>query len=181
MKLNPLTDAIRGKRLVVVDDSIVRGTTTRAMVSMLREAGAAEVHLRISSPPYRWPCYYGMDTGRQGDLLAANLSVDEIASYLNVDSMAYLTLDRLVEAIGATNAGFCDACLTGRYPVEVPVNLTKGVLEPDAPDPAELAGTPTTLHLLFEGEVESPAEEARNARRAEATDDGGDRRPTAGS
>jgi hypothetical protein len=86
-----------------------------------------------------------------------------------------------VEAIGATNAGFCDACLTGRYPVEVPVNLTKGVLEPDAPDPAELAGTPTTLHLLFEGEVESPAEEARNARRAEATDDGGDRRPTAGS
>jgi amidophosphoribosyltransferase len=181
MKLNPLTDAIRGKRLVVVDDSIVRGTTTRAMVSMLREAGAAEVHLRISSPPYRWPCYYGMDTGRQGDLLAANLSVDEIASYLNVDSMAYLTLDRLVEAIGATNAGFCDACLTGRYPVEVPVNLTKGVLEPDAPDPAELAGTPTTLHLLFEGEVESPAEEARNARRAEAIDDGGDRRPTAGS
>jgi amidophosphoribosyltransferase len=161
MKLNPLSDAIAGKRLVVVDDSIVRGTTTRAMVSMLREAGAAEVHLRISSPPYRWPCFYGMDTGRKGDLLAANLSVDEIANYLNVDSMAYLTLDRLVDAIGATGAGFCDACLTGRYPVEVPVDLTKAVLEPDAPDPEEVAGgAGSTLQLLFEADVEQPSEAA---------------------
>ena len=161
MKLNPLTDAIRGKRLVVVDDSIVRGTTTRAMVSMLREAGAAEVHLRISSPPYRWPCFYGMDTGRQGDLLAANLSVEEIAGYLNVDSIAYLTLDRLVSAIGAVGAGFCDACLTGRYPVEVPVTLTKQVLEPDAPDPTDDAGIPSTLRLLFADDVATPADAAR--------------------
>lgn len=160
MKLNPLVDSIKGKRLVVVDDSIVRGTTTRAMVMMLREAGAAEVHLRISSPPYRWPCHYGMDTGRHGDLLAANLSVDEIASYLNVDSMAYLTLDRLVTAIGATGAGFCDACLTGNYPVEIPVDLSKQVLERDDTTPETASAT---LNLLFEHDVESPAEAARNA------------------
>jgi amidophosphoribosyltransferase len=164
MKLNPLVDSIRGKRLVVVDDSIVRGTTTRAMVSMLREAGVAEVHLRISSPPYRWPCFYGMDTGHHGDLLAANLSVDEIAGYLNVDSIAYLTLDRLVDAVGAVGAGFCDACLTGEYPVEVPVDLSKRVLEPDAPDPTDQ--TPNTLHLLFGNEMGTPADDARDARDA---------------
>ena len=129
MKLNPLRENIDGKRLVVVDDSIVRGTTTRAMVKMLREAGATEVHLRVSSPPYRWPCFYGMDTGTRGELLAANLTVDEIREYLGVDTLAYLELDRLVAATGAVGAGFCDACLTGEYPVAVPVNLHKGVLE----------------------------------------------------
>lgn len=164
MKLNPLVDSIRGKRIVVVDDSIVRGTTTRAMVSMLRESGAAEVHLRISSPPYRWPCFYGMDTGQHGDLLAANLSVDEIAGYLNVDSIAYLTLDRLVDAIGAVGAGFCDACLTGNYPVAVPVDLSKRIHEPDAPDPTDQA--PNALHLLFESEMSRPADDARDARDA---------------
>jgi amidophosphoribosyltransferase len=125
MKLNPLRDNIAGKRLVVIDDSIVRGTTTRAMVGMLREAGAAEIHLRVSSPPYRWPCYYGMDTGARGELLAANLTVEEIRDYLNVDSLAYLQLDRLVAATGATGAGYCDACLTGSYPVSIPVALRR--------------------------------------------------------
>jgi amidophosphoribosyltransferase len=129
MKLNPLRDNVAGKRLVVVDDSIVRGTTSREMVRMLRAAGAAEVHLRIMSPPYRWPCYYGMDTGDRADLIAANMSVTEIADFLGVDSLAYITIDRLVEATGAKNAGFCSACLTGEYPVEVPVNLRKDVLE----------------------------------------------------
>ena len=129
MKLNPLNENIEGKRLVVVDDSIVRGTTSRALVRMLREAGAAEVHLRIMSPPYRWPCYYGMDTGDRSELIAANLTVDEIRDYLGVDSLAYLTLDRLLEATGAVGAGFCSACLSGEYPVGVPVTLHKGVLE----------------------------------------------------
>jgi amidophosphoribosyltransferase len=129
MKLNPLRDTIEGRRLVVVDDSIVRGTTTRAMVKMLREAGATEVHLRVSSPPYRWPCFYGMDTGSRGELLAANLSVAEIREYLGVDTLAYLELDRLVAATGTVGAGFCDACLTGDYPVAIPDNLHKGVLE----------------------------------------------------
>ena len=129
MKLNPLRENIAGKRLVVVDDSIVRGTTTRAMIAMLREAGAAEIHLRVSSPPYRWPCFYGMDTGTRGELLAANMDVEEIRTYLNVDSLAYLALDRLITATGAPTAGFCDACLTGDYPIEIPVALGKAVLE----------------------------------------------------
>lgn len=122
-KLNPLRDAIAGRRLVVVDDSIVRGTTTRALVRLLREAGAAEIHLRVSSPPYRWPCYFGLDTGSRSELIAANLDVPEICEYLDADSLAYLSLDALKQATGAATAGFCDACLTGDYPVDVPVTL----------------------------------------------------------
>lgn len=129
MKLNPLRDNIAGQRLVVVDDSIVRGTTTRAMVQMLRDSGCEEVHMRISSPPYRWPCFYGMDTGSRGELLAANMEVEEIRDYLRVDTLAYLSLGSLVEAVGAPGAGFCNACLTGEYPVEVPPDAGKGVLE----------------------------------------------------
>jgi amidophosphoribosyltransferase len=132
-KLNPLRDNIAGKRLIVVDDSIVRGTTTRAMVTMLREAGALEVHLRISSPPFRWPCFYGIDTPDKDELLASIKSLDEIVEFLNVDSIEYLTLDHLKTAIDAPGAGFCDACLTGTYPVpvQVPVALrTTGALSP---------------------------------------------------
>jgi amidophosphoribosyltransferase len=128
-KLNPLRDNIAGKRLIVVDDSIVRGTTTRAMVQMLRESGAAEVHLRVSSPPYKWPCYYGIDTGNRSELLAADMSLGEIRDYLKADSVAYLTLDRLRAAIAAPGAGFCTACLTGEYPTEVDTGLSKSVLE----------------------------------------------------
>jgi amidophosphoribosyltransferase len=128
-KLNPLRSSIEGKRLVVVDDSIVRGTTTRAVVRMLRDAGAAEVHLRISSPPYRWPCFYGLDTGTRAELIAANMEVGEICEYVNADSLAYLSLESLIAAIDAPGAGFCTACLTGKYPVEVPITLSKGVLE----------------------------------------------------
>jgi len=128
-KLNPLRSSIEGKRLVVVDDSIVRGTTTRAVVRMLRDTGAAEVHLRISSPPYRWPCFYGLDTGTRAELIAANMEVGEICEYVNADSLAYLSLESLIAAIDAPGAGFCTACLTGKYPVEVPITLSKGVLE----------------------------------------------------
>jgi amidophosphoribosyltransferase len=120
MKFNPIRENIAGKRLVVIDDSIVRGTSTRAVVAMLREAGAAEVHLRISSPPYRWPCYFGMDTGTRGELIAADLTVSEVRDYLGCDTLAYLDLDRLVTATGVPSAGFCTACLTGDYPVSVP-------------------------------------------------------------
>jgi amidophosphoribosyltransferase len=143
LKLNPLPENIRGKRLVVVDDSIVRGTTTRQVVTMLREAGAAEVHFRVSSPPYRWPCYYGMDTGRRGELLAADLSVGEIRDYLGVDSLAYLELDGLTGATGAPSESFCTACLTGEYPV--PVALREGdaklVLEEPTVDLTESGST----------------------------------------
>ncbi len=121
MKFNPIRENIVGKRLVVIDDSIVRGTSTRAVVAMLREAGAAEIHLRISSPPYRWPCFFGMDTGTRGELIAANLTVPEIRDYLGCDTLAYLDLDRLVTATGVASRGFCTACLTGNYPVPVPL------------------------------------------------------------
>ena len=87
---------------------------------MLRESGAAEVHLRISSPPYRWPCYFGMDTGTRAELLAADLTVPEVRDYLGCDTLSYLDLDRLVTATGAAGSGFCTACLTGKYPVDVP-------------------------------------------------------------
>ncbi|MHB8262539.1 MAG: amidophosphoribosyltransferase [Acidimicrobiales bacterium] len=118
-KLNPLKESISGKRLVVVDDSIVRGTTTRAMVKMLREAGAKEVHLRISSPPFRWPCFFGIDTPERSELLAASRTVSEIIEYLGADSLAYLSLKGLYKAIGVPGGGFCTACLTGDYPVPV--------------------------------------------------------------
>jgi amidophosphoribosyltransferase len=120
-KLNPLRDNIAGKRLVVVDDSIVRGTTTRSIVRMLRDAGAAEVHLRISSPPFRWPCFYGIDTPDRDELLAARRSLPEIGAFLGVDSLAYISLADLKRAIGVGAEAFCDACLTGNYPVPVPL------------------------------------------------------------
>jgi amidophosphoribosyltransferase len=129
MKLNPLRENVAGKRLVVVDDSIVRGTTQKQLTKMLREAGAREIHLRITSPPVKWSCFYGMDTGDRTELLASSLAVDEIREYLNVDSLAYVNLDRLKNATGAAGAGFCDACFTGEYPVAVPVTLRKHVLE----------------------------------------------------
>ena len=138
-KLNPLRDNIAGKRLIVVDDSIVRGTTTRAMVIMLREAGAREVHLRISSPPFQWPCYYGIDTPDKGELLASIKTLDEIVEYLDVDSLEYLTIENLKTAIDAPGAGFCDACLTGTYPVPVPVPVE---LSARSPLGAVAAGTP---------------------------------------
>jgi amidophosphoribosyltransferase len=128
-KLNPLKENIAGKRVVVVDDSIVRGTTSRAIVRMLRDAGASEVHFRVMSPPYRWPCFYGMDTGTRAELLAANMTIGEIQDYLGVESLAYLTIEGLEKAVGAPGAGFCNACLTGEYPVTVSPTLHKGVLE----------------------------------------------------
>ena len=134
-KLNPLKRNVAGKRLVVVDDSIVRGTTQRAIARMLREAGASEVHVRITSPPYKWPCFYGVDTGTRSELLAANMSVSEIQDYLGVDSLAFLGIENLEKAVDAPGAGFCNACLTGEYPTDVPVRFTKGMLESDGADP----------------------------------------------
>jgi amidophosphoribosyltransferase len=104
-----------------VDDSIVRGTTQRSVVRMLREAGATEVHLRISSPPWRWPCFYGIDTPSTDELLAANHSVEEITEILGADSLAYISVENLKAAIG-TDGGFCDACFTGDYPTPVPTS-----------------------------------------------------------
>jgi amidophosphoribosyltransferase len=118
LKLNAVQGLLRGKRLVVVDDSIVRGTTSRKIVKMLRDAGAAEVHLRISSPPTAWPCYYGIDTPTRQELIASSHTIDEIARYVTADSLGYLTLDSLYAALGESRQGFCDACFSGDYLVD---------------------------------------------------------------
>jgi amidophosphoribosyltransferase len=123
LKLNPIPEHLAGKRVVLVDDSIVRGSTTRQLVEMVREAGALEVHLRVSSPPYRWPCFYGMDTSDRSTLIAAHASLVEIRERLGADSLGYLSLDGLLEATGVADAGFCTACLSGEYPTEIP-NVT---------------------------------------------------------
>ncbi|MFC4562665.1 amidophosphoribosyltransferase [Nocardiopsis mangrovi] len=119
LKLNPLRDVIGGKRLVVVDDSIVRGNTQRALVRMLREAGAAEVHVRISSPPVMWPCYYGIDFATRAELIAGNLSTEEIRDSIGADSLAYIPLDELVTATEVPKDRLCRACFDGVYPIEV--------------------------------------------------------------
>ena len=121
-KFNPLRENIEGQRLVVVDDSIVRGTTTRALVTMLRDAGAKEVHLRISSPPFTWPCYYGIDTPTRDDLLAATHSIDEMRDFIGCDSLEFITLENLRSAI-QLDGECCDACLTGHYPAPTPVAI----------------------------------------------------------
>ena len=119
MKLNPIAQELEGRRVVLVDDSIVRGSTTRQLIAMVRKAGALEVHLRVSSPPYKWPCFYGMDTGRREELIAARMSVDEIADFLDVDSLGYLSLDGLLESTSTPTDRFCTACLSGEYPTPV--------------------------------------------------------------
>lgn len=120
LKLNAVRDALKGKRIVVVDDSIVRGTTSRKIVKMLRAAGVSEVHLRISSPPTAWPCYYGIDTPTRQELIASSHSTEEIARYVTADSIGYLSLDGVYRALGQPRQGFCDACFSGEYLVEFP-------------------------------------------------------------
>ncbi len=131
VKLNPLVDLIKGKRLVVVDDSIVRGNTSRKIVQMLKEAGVKEVHMRVSSPPVKYPCFYGIDTADQDELIAAKKSVEEIRRFIGADSLVYLSLDSLVKATGNPPDRFCRACLDGIYPIPIPreVKLTKFILE----------------------------------------------------
>ncbi len=120
LKLNPLRDIIEGKRLVVVDDSIVRGNTQRALIRMLREAGAKEVHVRISSPPVKWPCFYGIDFATRAELIANGLSTDEICRSIDADSLAYIGLEELVEATEVPMDHLCRACFDGTYPVPLP-------------------------------------------------------------
>jgi amidophosphoribosyltransferase len=135
LKLNPVRSLLEGKRVILIDDSIVRGTTSRKIVRMVRDAGAKEIHLRISCPPTVSPCFYGVNTPSKNQLIAANKSVEEIRDYIGADSLAYLSLDGLKVACGeGVNAGYCTACYTGIYPTEfVDVNDIK----PAAPLEAE--------------------------------------------
>ncbi|MCU1603507.1 MAG: amidophosphoribosyltransferase, partial [Frankiales bacterium] len=131
LKLNPLREVIKGKRLVVVDDSIVRGNTQRALIRMLREAGAAEVHVRISSPPVTDPCFYGIDFASKAELIASGLTVDEICSHIGADSLAFVSLDGLTNASAQPADNLCRACFTGDYPIALPEQdlIGKHVLE----------------------------------------------------
>ncbi len=123
LKFNPLPEVLRGKRIVLVDDSIVRGTTTPPLVRLLRQAGAEEVHVRIHSPAFRWPCYLGLDVATRGELIAAHKSVDEIAGHIGANSLGYLSVEGLLRAIDLPHQGFCLACFTGDYPVPVQMDL----------------------------------------------------------
>ena len=129
LKLNPLPDSIRGKRLVVVDDSIVRGTTTKQIVAALREAGATEVHIRITCPPVKWPCFYGIDMPTRQELIGADLSVEEIRAYVGADSLGYLSQAGMIEATERPASEFCAACFDGDYPIPIPEHAGKFVLE----------------------------------------------------
>jgi amidophosphoribosyltransferase len=131
MKLNPLKDVLRGKRVIIVDDSIVRGTTSRKLVKALRDAGAREVHMRISSPPVTHPCFYGIDTDSQEQLIAATKSVGEIREQIGVDSLAYLSHEGMLGATREDPGNFCSACFDGKYPIPVPdaVKRSKLMLE----------------------------------------------------
>jgi amidophosphoribosyltransferase len=162
MKFNPLRENIEGRRIVVVDDSVVRGTTQHQLVKMLRDSGAREVHLRLTSPPVRWPCFYGMDFGDTNELLAHKLDLQGIQDFLGVDSLAYIEIDRLLESTGAREAGFCDACFTGTYPVEVPVELNKGVLEAGAATRIE-RGTADAATAVLDQPSLLPADDARRS------------------
>ena len=129
LKFNPLSRIIAGKKLIVVDDSIVRGTTTPHVVSLLKKAGAAEIHLRICAPPIRYPCFFGVDMAARWQLIAARKTVPEIREYLGVDSLGYLSLDGLIRAVGLPRDIFCLACFTGAYPIPVQIEMDKLALE----------------------------------------------------
>lgn len=131
LKLNPLREAIAGKRLIVVDDSIVRGNTQRALVKMLKEAGAAEVHVRISSPPITWPCFYGVDFASRAELIASGLGVEEVRQSIGADSLGYLSREGMVAATKQDENSLCTACFSGQYPIELPAadRLGKNLLE----------------------------------------------------
>jgi amidophosphoribosyltransferase len=129
LKLNPLREVIRGKRLIVVDDSIVRGNTQRALVRMLREAGALEVHVRIAAPPVRWPCFYGMDFGTRVELIASSSEVEGVRRSIGADTLGYISLESLIAATEQPVKRLCTACFTGEYPIPIPEQVGKHVLE----------------------------------------------------
>jgi amidophosphoribosyltransferase len=139
LKLNPLREVIAGKRLVVVDDSVVRGNTQRALVKMLRDYGAAEVHVRISSPPVRWPCFYGIDFATRDELIATGRGIEEIRALLGADSLAFVSLDGLIGATNQPSEQLCKACFTGSYPVALPDPSQRGkdMLEMSSSGPSE--------------------------------------------
>jgi amidophosphoribosyltransferase len=125
VKYNAVREVLNGKSVVMVDDSIVRGTTTRGLVAMVRSAGAREVHMRVSSSPITGPCYYGIDTPNREELIAANMNIDQITAHIGVDSLGYLSLDGMLESVPDGPGGFCHACFSGDYPTPPPTDPDK--------------------------------------------------------
>ncbi len=138
MKLSPLVDHLKGKRVVLVDDSIVRGTTTKQIVKLMFESGASEVHVRITAPPIRFPCFYGIDMASKGELAAAKMTIPELEKYIGATSLGYLSIAGAVRAVGKGEDHFCLACFSGNYPVPVPDDLTKSAFD-DPPEVGEIA------------------------------------------
>jgi amidophosphoribosyltransferase len=133
LKLNPIGAVLRGKRLVVVEDSVVRGTTTRGKMRSLRDAGAKEIHLRVASPPIRHPCYYGIDFPRRGELIASDRTVEQIREYLGVDSLHYLSLEGMLGCVRERGRGYCNACFSGDYPIPIDERFDKAMFESRGP------------------------------------------------
>lgn len=161
LKLNPLKEVIKGKRIIVIDDSIVRGNTQRALVAMLREAGAAEIHVRISSPPITWPCFYGIDFATRAELIATGLGVEDVRASINADSLGYLSKDGMIASTGQPEQNLCTACFTGQYPIELPTadRLGKNLLERDAAAAACEPGPDSELEAavaMADGEPAKP-------------------------
>jgi amidophosphoribosyltransferase len=129
VKLNPVRDVLEGKKIIVVDDSIVRGTTSKLRTRALREAGANEIHMRISCPPIRYPCFYGIDFSSKGELIACSKTVEQIGDFIGADSLAYLSLEGMLESMPLPPDHFCTACFTGNYPVKVTDDFEKTCLE----------------------------------------------------
>jgi amidophosphoribosyltransferase len=153
LKLNPLRDVIRGKRLVVVDDTIVRGNTQRALVRMLREAGALEVHVRISAPPVKWPCFYGIDFASRAELVANGLDVDGIRAAIGADSLGYVSQESMIAATEQPKTRLCCACFDGVYPIALPEVVGKHVLE----------GIENSASKLAESDAHDPVASSRKS------------------
>jgi amidophosphoribosyltransferase len=138
IKLNVIAETVSGKRVVLIDDSIVRGTTSERIVRLLRDAGAREVHMRVSSPPFRYPCFFGTDVDSRENLIACRLnSAEEIAREIGADSLAYLSVEAAHRLAGEENCGLCDGCFTGRYPIEIPGDQGKSRFEQPIPGSGE--------------------------------------------
>lgn len=149
MKLTPLEDHIRGQRVVLVDDSIVRGTTTKQIVKMMFESGAKEVHVRITAPPIKFPCFYGIDMASKGELAAAKMTIPELEKYLGATSLGYLSVEGAANAVGKENGRYCLACFTGQYPIPVPEDLTKHAFD-DPPEVGQMAAVSLSQNTLID-------------------------------
>lgn len=160
LKLNVMEHVVAGKRVVVVDDSIVRGNTQRAVVRMLKEAGAAEVHVKISSPPIKWPCFYGIDFATRAELIANGATMEEITHAVGADSLAYISEEGMIAATGQPRSSLCTACFTGEYPIELPPEHRRGKMLLEQPELPGMQGERDAAAPVSDGQVEPGAESA---------------------